>query len=145
VHVSLRPVRPSDRAFIEALYFETQRWIIERLFGWRGDDVERQKFEAFYNEGSTRVIVFDSKDVGWISVTSDDDETEIQQIYLSPRVQNKGIGTRIISDIIDEARASGRRVTLSTAKINPAIRLYERLGFRQSGETEFKILMEVAP
>jgi ribosomal protein S18 acetylase RimI-like enzyme len=143
--VSFRPARPSDRAFIEALYFETQRWIIERLFGRRGDDVERQKFEAFYNESSTRVIVFGSEDAGWISITSNNDGIEIEQIYLLPRLQNRGIGSRIISDIISEARASGRRVTLSTAKINPAIRLYERLGFRQTGETEFKIQMEVAP
>jgi ribosomal protein S18 acetylase RimI-like enzyme len=145
VHISFRPARPSDRAFIEALYFETQRWIIERLFGWRGDAVERQKFEAFYDERSTRVIIFDSEDVGWISVTSDNGGVKVEQIYLSPRLQNKGIGSRIISDIITEAHASGRRVTLSTAKINPAIRLYERLGFRQTGETEFKIEMEVAP
>jgi ribosomal protein S18 acetylase RimI-like enzyme len=135
MRLSFRPALSSDRAFIEALYFETQRWIIERLFGWRGDDVERQKFEAFYNEGSTRVIVVDSEDVGWISIVSDDAAMEIEQIYLLPRLQNRGIGSRIISDIITEAHGSGRHVTLSTAKINPAIRLYERLGFRQTGET----------
>ncbi|HEY3675217.1 MAG TPA: GNAT family N-acetyltransferase [Candidatus Tumulicola sp.] len=144
MHVSYRPAVASDRAFIESLYFETQRWIIERLFGWRGDDVERQKFDAFYNELSTRVISLEGEDAGWISVTSGDRDVVIEQIYLLPRVQNKGVGSHIISNIIGEARAAGRRVALSTAKINPAIRLYERLGFRKYGENEFKIFMEVA-
>jgi hypothetical protein len=34
---------------------------------------------------------------------------------------------------------------LSTAKINPARRLYERLGFVDVGESEFRVFMEWRP
>ena len=40
----LRPATSDDVPFIESVYFETQRSIIESLFGWRGDEVEREKF-----------------------------------------------------------------------------------------------------
>jgi hypothetical protein len=45
--------------------------------------IERQKFEPFFNERSTRVIVFDSEDVGWI--------------YLLPSVEEELFKKRSIS------------------------------------------------
>lgn len=39
-----RSATTEDRLFVESIYFETQRWIIETLFGWRGDEFERSKF-----------------------------------------------------------------------------------------------------
>jgi ribosomal protein S18 acetylase RimI-like enzyme len=143
MQLTLRPALPSDRPFVERVYFETQRWIIERLFGWRGDETERQKFANFYNETSAQIIRLDGDDAGWITVITDDAGVEISQIYVLPEFQNKGVGTRIISDIIAKARSSSLCVRISTAKINPAIRLYERLGFRQYAETEFKIFLEL--
>jgi len=35
---------------VECIYLETQRWIISKLFVWRGDEVEHAKFEEFYDE-----------------------------------------------------------------------------------------------
>ena len=97
--ISLRPALPADRSFVEAVYFETQRWIIERLFGWRGDDIEAGKFADSYNEA---------------------DSFEISS-------------TKAVAD--------GIPLRLSTAKINPARRLYERLGFAIVREDEYKVYM----
>ena len=55
---TFRLASEADRAFVEDVYFGTQRWIIEELFGWRGDDVERAKFAEFYDESRTRIISF---------------------------------------------------------------------------------------
>jgi ribosomal protein S18 acetylase RimI-like enzyme len=125
------------------VYFETQRWIIEKLFGVRGYEVEWQKFDAVYDEGSTSIICVEGRSVGWLSTTSRDDAIEIGHIYLLPMFQRRGIGTLLIQAIIGDARAAGLRVRLSTAKINPAVALYKRLGFQLVGESEFKIYMEL--
>ena len=84
MHVTLRPAVASDRAFVEAVYFETQRWIIERLFGWRGDEVERAKFDETYSERESEIVVLDGSNVGWLSVRRDADGIDIDAIYLLP-------------------------------------------------------------
>jgi GNAT superfamily N-acetyltransferase len=143
MHVTLRPAVASDRAFVEAVYFETQRWIIERLFGWRGDEVEQAKFEENYSERESDIVVLDGADVGWLSVRRDANGMDIDAIYLLPATQKRGIGTTLMREVIQEARASGLPLTVSTAKINPARSLYERLGFVATHESEFKVFMEL--
>lgn len=66
--VTLRPATPSDREFVGSVYFETQRWIVEQLFGWRGDEVEHRKFEESYFEERSEIIAADGVDVGWLCV-----------------------------------------------------------------------------
>jgi ribosomal protein S18 acetylase RimI-like enzyme len=40
--------------------------------------------------------------------------------------------------LVEEAASAGRAVTLGVVKTNPALRLYERLGFRITHEDERK-------
>jgi len=47
--ISFRPVSTSDEPFVEGVYFETRRCIIEALFGWRGDDVFTHRDGAISN------------------------------------------------------------------------------------------------
>lgn len=136
---------PKDRAFVEQVYFETQRWLIERLFGWRGDDVERAKFDEFYDEQHTQIVQIDGEDAGWLTVLRESDRIEVDSIYLAPEKQGAGLGTHLMEQIIAEAEVVEKRVTLSTAKINPARRLYERLGFELVNESEFKVYMQRSP
>lgn len=53
------PATPQGRSLVECIYFETQRWIISKLFVWRGDEVEQAKFEEFYDEKNAQVILMD--------------------------------------------------------------------------------------
>jgi ribosomal protein S18 acetylase RimI-like enzyme len=47
----------------------------------------------------------------------------------------------LIKDLLREARAKGKPVSLSVVRHNPAQRLYERLGFKVIGEDEIKLHM----
>lgn len=141
MRVTLRPATASDREFVESVYFETQRWIIERLFGWRGDDMEHRKFEEGYVEERSEIIAVDGVDIGWLSVDREDTSIELEAIYLLRVAQNQGVGTTLIQAVVEEARAKRVPLTISTAKINPARSLYERLGFVVTAESEFKVFM----
>jgi ribosomal protein S18 acetylase RimI-like enzyme len=143
--IMLRAAKPDDRAFVERVYFETQRWIIEQLFGWRGDDLERGKFAEFYDEENTAIVTDGKTDIGWLTVQRSPDRIEIDSIYIVPTHQRLGIGTYLLRQLIDEARSNDQTATLSTAKVNPALRLYERLGFSVSHETDFKLYLEWRP
>lgn len=58
-----------------------------------------------------------------------------------PAYQRRGIGAAILRDVIAEARAGGHAVALRVLKVNPARRLYERLGFAVVGESDTHYLM----
>lgn len=144
--IELRAATERDRPFIESVYFETQRWIIEKLFGWRGDEFERANFRSsFYKERNASIVTVEGVPVGWIAVERNGTVIHLDGIYLTAASQNRGIGTTLLRSLMREANNSGLPLTLSTAKINPAVRLYERLGFTTTASGEFKLYMAVWP
>lgn len=141
----LRGATPQDRAFVERVYFEMQRWLIAKLFGWRGDEAERSKFAAFYDERNTQIVQCDGEDVGWLTVVRQPDRIELDSIYILSSWQNRGLGTALLERLITESNAARKILTLGTGKINPARYLYERLGFVAVHQSEFKVYMERQP
>ena len=63
-------------------------------------------------------------------------------IAVTPDLQGQGIGTSVIHQVLDEAKRSGKPVALQVLKVNPARRLYERLGFSVTGENETRYFMK---
>ena len=142
--IALRPALASDRAFVEHVYYDTQRWIIEALLGWRGDDVEAERFAEQYDAPNTSIVVVDGEDAGWLTVQRGAD-IYLQSLYLVPKHQRHGIGTQLLTQLLNEGRTHRTTVRLDTARINPARRLYERLGFVVVSEDRFKIYMACHP
>lgn len=140
--MELLPASEQDRSFVEAIYFEAQRPIIEELFGWRGDAFESANFRnKFYHEQDTSIIVVDGEAVGWLAVQREPQRIYLDGIYLTASAQNRGIGTSILRTLMGEAKAARLPLSLSAAKINRAVALYKRLGFTATHSDEFKVYM----
>jgi ribosomal protein S18 acetylase RimI-like enzyme len=58
-----------------------------------------------------------------------DDETPELGIALSPQFRGQGIGTALLKHLLEAAKHLHPAISLSVSPNNPAIRLYERLGF----------------
>ena len=69
-------------------------------------------------------------------------ELRLNRILLLPEHQGAGLGSELMRRILAEADAGGLPVRLQVLKVNPAQRLYERLGFRAVGETHTHVRME---
>ncbi|MEO8362246.1 MAG: GNAT family N-acetyltransferase, partial [Vicinamibacteria bacterium] len=54
----------------------------------------------------------------------------VMDIALLPAEQRQGIGGRILSDLAAAADTEQRSMSLHVEPQNPALRLYQRLGFR---------------
>ena len=64
-----------------------------------------------------------------------DDETPELAISVLPEYRGQGVGTSMMKCLFDLLRGRGyRRTSLSVQKDNPAVRLYERLGYRITDE-----------
>lgn len=110
----------------------------------------RAAFEGFGSLPDDRAIVAEASGevVGacWVRTTDEyghiDDETPSFSISLYPRFRGQGIGAAMMRALLDELHDAGYvRVSLSVQKENPALHLYERLGFQIIGngfdETEW--------
>ena len=124
----------------------------------RDDPKCRAAYEDFGSLPNDRalVAVVDGEAVGacWVRTTDEyghiDDETPSFSISLYKPYRGKGIGGSMMSALLSELRDAGyARASLSVQKENPALRLYERMGFRIIGdgcdETEWLMVCRLAP
>ncbi len=110
---------------------------IERqVFG--GDHWTERTFWSELGQVSTRhyLVALDGDAVrGYAGLCDYPDEAFVQTLGVDPSAQGQGLGARLLQALLDEA---GRRrqavVSLEVRADNaPAIRLYERFGFRRTG------------
>ena len=73
------------------------------------------------------------------------DEIRIIDIALLPAFRNAGIGSSILRDLLGEGDRTGKPVTIHVEKMNPALRLYQRLGFQEAGDVGVYWFMRYGP
>ncbi|MBK1686689.1 GNAT family N-acetyltransferase [Rubrivivax gelatinosus] len=117
---------------------------LRRGFGADGDDAELAAQLRGQLDGST-IVLLDGHPVGLLRVHRGSRDWAIQQVQLLPGYRRAGIGSRLIGEVLAEARAQGARVSLSVLKANPARSLYERLGFTVTAECENGYSMRACP
>jgi L-phenylalanine/L-methionine N-acetyltransferase len=141
---ALRPARPDDFLFCQRVTHQTMRGIIDAIWGF--DEAEQaQRFARQWNSAEARIIEVGGEPAGWLQTGPAGGALFLKQIYLDSRFQRAGIGTGVIRSVIAQAQRQGVAVVLGVIKINPARRLYERLGFRTTHEDEFKFYMRHEP
>jgi ribosomal protein S18 acetylase RimI-like enzyme len=92
------------------------------------------------------VVMAGGEVVGRLRVVRDQAGVELAGIQLLPAFQGRGIGTSIIRDLQVSAAREGVPLRLGVEKGNlGARRLYERLGFRLTGETDAEYLLTWVP
>jgi ribosomal protein S18 acetylase RimI-like enzyme len=97
-------------------------------------------------EGATfDVIVVDGEPAGRLYVRRGAEEIRIIDIALLPEHRGNGVGTSLLRDLLAEADASGKSTTIHVEKHNPALRLYERLGFAVAGDRGVYLFLERPP
>jgi ribosomal protein S18 acetylase RimI-like enzyme len=101
-------------------------------------------YAANYPGAAFLVILVDGVAAGRLYVDRRGDELRIVDIALLPEHRGSGIGGALLRELLEEAAATGKPVRIHVEHMNPALRLYERLGFRRIGEFGIYLLMEWA-
>lgn len=141
---TLRQATDADYEFLYRLHVAAMKDLVARVWGW--DDARQEQFFAdHFDPAPSRIIVVDGEDAGVVAVVWGEADAFLASIEILPEYQGRGLGTAIIRHIIAAAEARGLPVRLRVLKINPARRLYERLGFVITGETETHSLMARLP
>jgi GNAT superfamily N-acetyltransferase len=133
VDVELRPATGDDGDFFFHLHRESLGPYVDEVWGWDDED-QRGYLTRNLVLKRVRVIVVGGSDVGRLDVDDGDDEIFLVLIELLRSHQGHGIGSRLIGDLVDGARAQGKRLRLNVLEVNDgAHRLYRRLGFTELG------------
>jgi GNAT superfamily N-acetyltransferase len=83
--------------------------------------------------------------VGWLQAMTQDNEFFVAQMFVDGPFEHRGIGTEVVKRLIGEANELNLAVRLKVVRINPARRIYERLGFRVTGADDRKFYMKRDP
>ena len=146
--LSLRDSTPDDNAFLLDVYASTR---LDELAGTDWDDNQKRAFiqmqflarERIYPKVDSKIILLDGRPVGRMLVDRDDAFLLLRDIALLPEYRNAGIGRRLIQELMEEAASAGKPIHLHVLVSSPAVRLYERLGFRRMGNEPLEAYLEM--
>jgi len=93
-------------------------------------------FDSDFGPANQQIVRVEAHDVGVIAVTRRPSELFLDNIQIVPDYQGQGLGTALISDLQDHARAEGVPLALRVILSNRARLLYERLGFVITGQSD---------
>ena len=142
--VALRPATPADSEFCFQLHKAAMGGYITAIWGW-DEQRQRDSHARSFNPRRWQIITADGTDIGMIDVEYRPAEIYLSRIEISPDHQGHGIGTRLVSALIDEARQKGQDLVLDVLTVNHrAQALYQRLGMTEvarHGDGNIKITM----
>jgi ribosomal protein S18 acetylase RimI-like enzyme len=149
VAYSLRPATADDVEFLWAMLYEASHaaendvpdeavlrrhpelaryvegWGVPTDLGVVAVDDTRERVGAAW----LRLLTGDAKGYGYV-----DDDTPELVLAVLPGHRGRGLGARMLRELLEAAAGSFSAVSLSVQIDNPALRLYERTGFRIAGD-----------
>lgn len=156
--LNLRPIQDNDLGVLLEIYSSTRTEELKQVTAWSEEHKQAfltQQFMAqhtYYQKNyvgaSFYVIQENTTPIGRLYIQENFQEREIRivDIVLLPHWRNRGLGTGILKDILNQANKINRPVTIHVESFNPAMKLYERLGFKKISETNGVYhLMEYLP
>ncbi len=149
---TLRPEIEADIPFLRRLYIST-RWeelapivnwteaqkiaFLESQFGF-----QRQHYRTYFPASEFAVIEQNGTSAGRIYIDRQENLLLVIDIALLPEWRGHGTGTALMNAVCAEARATGKKVSITVEKSNPAQTLYRRLGFREVADEGIRWIME---
>ncbi len=145
--IGTRPATAADSEFCYRLHKAAMGDYITAIWGW-DEEVQRDFHARAFNPGRWQIITADGDDIGMLDVERRPGEIYLARIELDPRCQGRGIGTRLISALIEEATHKDQDLVLDVLSVNHrAQALYQRLGLAETarhGDSNIKITMRAS-
>jgi ribosomal protein S18 acetylase RimI-like enzyme len=152
--VTLRLATDADYDFMRGLYASTRE---TEMTHFPFDEPQRrafldQQFTAqfvhygiHYPTCERNIIERDGVAVGRLWIDEWRDQIRLVDIALMLECRGTGIGSRLLHDVLDRGAAAGKPVTIHVEAYNPALRLYQRLGFENVDTNGVYLLMRWTP
>lgn len=147
--LALRAVSDADLPFLQALYASVRDEEL-RPTGWPEAQKSafltmqfqaQQRAYAAYTETDYFIVQRGQQDIGRLYLQHQPEAISIVDISLMADTRGQGIGTDLLQAVFAQARAAHKAVQIHVEKFNPALRLYQRLGFVEVEDKGVYLLM----
>ncbi|HEX7758007.1 MAG TPA: GNAT family N-acetyltransferase [Caulobacteraceae bacterium] len=142
--ITFTPAREEDFEPLLALRGAALRESLERV-GRFNPQRGRERFRAGFSPEHTLLIHNEGVFAGCVTVRDEVAGTWLENLYLRPEVQGRGVGGRAMAEILRRTDAAGRTVRLSVLMESAANRFYQRLGFIETHREDVDIYYERRP
>lgn len=129
--IALRPAVDDDLAILDLIYTQNMRNHVEKNYRWNAE-----LFKDNFVFDDYTVLQNQQEIVGFLKVTSQNNSLYLSELQIKSAYQNRGIGTKLLQDIIARNQSQHQRIWLRGLKGNPAIKLYQRANFEVFAETK---------
>jgi len=152
--LTFRPVADADQSFLARVYASTRRQefaatpITELqkaallLLQFRA---QQAHFAQHYPQADRLVVMGGGYDIGRLYIERWPARHGIIDLTLLPEFRGRGAGEPLLRDLMDEAAAAAKDVSILVEKYNPAMRLCRRLGFVTEEDKGVYDLMRWSP
>ena len=152
--INFRAVTNGDLAFLKALYRSTRE---DELYSTGWDEEQKDRFIDFqfnaqhshylisFKGADFLIIVLNKTDIGRLYLWRTENQIKIIDITLLIKYRGKSIGTKILTELIEESNKTGKKLNLHVERNNPALKLYEKLGFKKAEDKGVYFFMERMP
>ncbi|HET7864091.1 MAG TPA: GNAT family N-acetyltransferase [Burkholderiaceae bacterium] len=124
------PAKPGDAEALVALRIEAMRPSLERI--GRFDPARaRERFLAGFSPGHTRHVDAGGERVGFLVTRPQADSLLLDHLYIHPAHQGRGIGSAVLEQVFEEARALALPVRVGALRGSDSNRFYLRHGFQE--------------
>jgi len=150
--ITIRPVQSGDESFLLRVYASSRAEEL-RQTGWT--EAEKQTFVKMqfasqiqdysirFPDSEQSIVLNNGMPAGRLWINRGKEEIRLLDIALLPEFRNTGIGTILLQQLQEEAKASARPLHHAVYKDNTdALRFYERLGFNIIEDYDTYCLME---
>lgn len=156
--LTLRWITEEDLPFLAELYASTRReevaqvpWSDEQketFLRWQFDN-QHQHYQQYYPGCEFLVVEREAvgrrERIGRLYVDRWKDQIRLVDIALLPEHRGGGLGTALLRGLLAEGRERDLPVTIHVEYNNPALSLYQRLGFRHVDSNGIYYLMKWSP
>lgn len=151
---TLRPIQPADMPFLFDVYASTRAEELARVpwpheakreFLTQQFNAQHTHYQREFSRAQFDIIELEGRPIGRLYVDRAPEEIQLIDIALLPEHRNRGVGSHLIGKVLNESRASGLPVHIYVERSNPALRLYQRLGFKELSDTGIYLYMEWRP
>nr|WP_316643986.1 GNAT family N-acetyltransferase [uncultured Roseateles sp.] len=152
--MQLRLATAADQPWLRALYASTREQELA-LGGWDAASREAfvemqfraqtQAYQARHPGALQHIIECDGQAAGRLWTDEGAQSICLMDISLLPGWQRQGLGTRCLQALLTQAGRQRKGLRLHVACVNPARRLYERLGMVVTGEQGLYLEMTWQP
>ena len=152
--ITLRPATDADYDFMRLLYHagraeemehfpfddERKRSFLDQQFA-----AQFEHYGIHYPTCERNIIEEDFRPVGRLWIDEWPDQIRLVDIALIPSRRGAGIGSQLLRQVLRRGESARKPVTIHVEMFNPALRLYERLGFQRVETNGVYRLMRWSP